>query len=97
MTRIDVFVRRYLFLEENLSKKDFRLIHMDRYALGKIVDVFIEKWDLKTLLDILKIYKDNKIKIWDFGLLNPITVYRKARIELSWWSDIKKNRNKNRE
>lgn len=92
MTRVDVLKRRYLFLEEALSKKDFNLVHMDRYALGKLVDVFLEHWGMKTFFEILKIYRENNIKIWDIGLFNPVTLFHKAKIELNWWKDIKKNR-----
>lgn len=92
MTRVDVLRRRYLFLKENLPKQDFRAVHMDRYALGKLVDVFIEHWGIQTFFEILKIYKDNHIKIWDVGLFNPVTLAHKAKIELGWWEDINKER-----
>ena len=92
MTRVDVLRRRYLFLEKNLGKKDFARIHMNRYAMGKLVDVFIEHWGMKVFFDILKIYKCNKIRIFDVGMLNPIEVFHKLRLELLWWRDIQKNR-----
>lgn len=92
MTRVDVLKRRYIFLEEHLSRKDFNAVHMDRYAFGKLVDVFLEHWGIKTLFEILKIYRENHIKIWDIGLFNPVTLLHKAKIELGWWGDIKKSR-----
>ncbi|MBR1738210.1 MAG: hypothetical protein IJ736_14575, partial [Firmicutes bacterium] len=91
-TRIDVLMRRYIFLRENLSKEEFRYAHIDRLALGKIVDVFIEHWGIGKLLHILRLYRKNHIHFFDLGLLNPVTLYRKAAIQLSWWSDIKKHR-----
>ena len=91
-TRIQVLVNRYVFLRENLSKKEFRYAHIDRLALGKLVDVFIEHWGMKKFFEILKLYHKNKVKYFDVGLLNPVTLFHKAKIELSWWMDIKKHR-----
>lgn len=91
-TRIDVLINRYTFLREHLSKKEFRYAHIDRLALGKLVDVFIEHWGLSKLFAILKKYHQNKVHYFDFGLLNPVTLFHKAKIELSWWMDIKKHR-----
>lgn len=91
-TRIDVLINRYTFLREHLSKKEFRYAHIDRLALGKLVDVFIEHWGISKLFSILKRYHKNKVRYFDFGLLNPVTLFHKAKIELSWWMDIKKHR-----
>lgn len=91
-TRIQVLINRYTFLREHLSKKEFRYAHIDRLALGKLVDVFIEHWGMKKLLWILKLYHANRIHYFDIGLLNPVTLIHKAKIELQWWLDIKKHR-----
>lgn len=91
-TRIDVLINRYTFLKEHLSKKEFGYAHIDRLALGKLVDVFIEHWGMKKLFEILRLYHKNKVKYFDIGLLNPVTLFHKAKIELSWWMDIKKHR-----
>lgn len=91
-TRIQVLINRYTFLREHLSKKEFRYAHIDRLALGKLVDVFIEHWGMKKLISILKLYHKNKIQYFDIGLLNPVTLFHKAKIELQWWMDIKKHR-----
>lgn len=92
MTRIDVVIRRYKFLEEHLSKKEFNYAHIDRYALGKLVDVVIEKWGPSKFFEILKLYKINHVKFFDLGLLNPITVYNVAMIEFKWWKGIHQER-----
>lgn len=91
-TRIDVLIERYTFLREHLSKKEFRYAHIDRLALGKLVDVFIDHWGISKFFSILKRYHQNKVHYFDFGLLNPVTLFHKAKIELSWWMDIKKHR-----
>lgn len=92
MTRIDVFVNRYLFLREHLTENEFKKLHMDRYALGKLVDVIIDKWGILTFIEVLEIFKNYDIKIWDIGLFNPYTLFHKVKIGLAWWRDIKKNR-----
>lgn len=91
-TRIDVLIRRYVFLREHLPKKEFRYAHIDRLALGKLVDVFIEHWGMRKFFHILKLYHENGVHYFDVGLLNPVTLFHKAKIELSWWMDIKKHR-----
>lgn len=91
-TRIQVLINRYTFLRERLPKKEFRYAHIDRLALGKLVDVFIEHWGASKLFHILKLYHKNKVRYFDIGLLNPFTLLHKAKIELQWWMDIKKHR-----
>lgn len=91
-TRIQVLVNRYVFLREHLPKKEFKYAHIDRLALGKLVDVFIEHWGISKLFQILKLYHKNQVKYFDLGLLNPVTLFHKAKIELSWWMDIKRHR-----
>lgn len=91
-TRIEVLINRYTFLRERLPKKEFQYAHIDRLALGKLVDVFIEHWGISKLFSILKLYHKNKVRYFDIGLLNPVTLFHKAKIELSWWMDIKKHR-----
>lgn len=91
-TRIDILINRYLFLREHLSRKEFCYAHIDRLALGKLVDVFIEHWGIKKLFAILRLYHKNGVRYFDIGLLNPVTLFHKAKIELSWWMDIKKHR-----
>lgn len=91
-TRIDVLISRYTFLRDHLSKKEFRYAHIDRLALGKLVDVFIEHWGMKKFFEILKKYHKNGVRYFDIGLLNPVTLFHKVKIELKWWMDIKKHR-----
>ena len=90
--RVQVLVNRYTFLREHLSKKEFGYTHIDRQALGKLVDVFIEHWGIQKLFSILKLYHENHVRYFDIGLLNPYTLFHKAKIELQWWMDIKKHR-----
>lgn len=91
-TRVEVLVHRYVFLREHLSKKEFRYAHIDRLALGKLVDVWIEHWGIRKFFQILRLYRKNRVHFFDIGLLNPVTVFQKAKIEFAWWNDIKKHR-----
>ena len=59
-TRIEVLINRYTFLREHLSKKEFRYAQIDRFALGKLVDVLIEHWGIRKLFQILKLYHQNQ-------------------------------------
>lgn len=90
--RIDILIRRYTYLKENLTKKQFRYAHIDRLALGKLVDVVIEHWGVRKFFEILGKYHKAHVAYFDVGLLNPVTVWHKAKIELAWWADIKKHR-----
>lgn len=90
--RIDVLIRRYTFLRDHLEKKQFKYAHIDRLALGKLVDVVIEHWGIRKFFEILHKYHKAGVHYFDIGLLNPVTVWHKAKIELAWWADIKKHR-----
>lgn len=90
--RVNVLVNRYVFLREHLPAKEFKYAHIDRLALGKIVDVVIERWGISKLFSILKLYHKNGVHYFDIGLLNPVTLFHKAKIEIAWWLDIKKHR-----
>lgn len=90
--RIRVLIRRYTFLRDHLSKRQFRYAHIDRLALGKLVDVVIEGWGIRKFFWILHMYHKAGVHYFDLGLLNPVTVWHKAKIELAWWADIKKHR-----
>lgn len=90
-TRIDVLIRRYCFLRENLSKKEFSYAHIDRLALGRLVETVVDGWGLKKLLSVLKLYRKNKVRFFDIGLLNPATLLYDAKKQLDWLRDIKKH------
>lgn len=90
-TRIDVLIRRYCFLREHLSKEEFKYAHIDRLALGRLVEVVVDGWGIKKLIDVLKLYHKHKIKFFDIGLLNPATLIYDAKKQLVWLIDIKKH------
>ena len=91
-TRVQIFVNRYTFLREHLSKKEFSYIHLNRQGLEKILNVFNEGYGIKKAFSIMKLYRKHDIKVFDIGLLNPYTLFHKANIVLKWWFDIKKHK-----
>lgn len=90
--RIDVLIRRYCFLRENLSKREFRYTHTDRLAMGRLVEVIVDRWGFRKLISVLGLYHKNKVKFFDIGLLNPITLLYSAKRQLAWLTEIKKHR-----
>lgn len=92
MSRVDVVIRRYNYLKDILPKKEFEYVHIDRYALGKLADVILEGWGIKTFFEILKLYIENGVAFFDIGLLNPCTILSLAKYELNWWIEIRKHR-----
>lgn len=65
--RVDVMIRKYCFLRENLSKREFRYTHVDRLALDKLVEVINGRWGISKLFAILRLYYKHKIKIFIFN------------------------------
>ena len=90
-TRIDVLIRRYCFLRDNLHKKEFGYAHIDRLALGRLVEVVSDGWGIKKLIHVLKLYHKNKVRFFDIGLLNPATLLYDAKKQLDWLREIKKH------
>lgn len=90
--RIDVLIRRYCFLREHLPKKEFQYTHIDRLALGRLVEVIVDHWGIRKLFAVLKLYHKNKVRFFDIGLLNPVTLLYDAKKQLTWLIDIKKHR-----
>lgn len=91
-TRIDVLVRRYCFLRDNLPKKEFKYTHIDRLALGRLVEVIADRWGIKKLFEVLRLYQKNKVRFFDIGLLNPVTLLYSAKKQLDWIMEIRKHR-----
>lgn len=90
--RTDLLIRHYCFLRENLSKKEFNLTHMDRLALARIVSVIVDHWGIKKLFEILRLYRRNKIKIFDIGLLRPETLLNTIKKAATYIKDMKRHR-----
>lgn len=91
-TRIDVLIRRYCFLREYLSSKEFRYTHTDRLALGRLVEVIVDRWGIRKLISVLRLYHKDKVKFFDIGLLNPATLLYSAKRQLTWLMEIKRHR-----
>lgn len=91
--RTALLIREYCFLRDNLSKEEFKLVHMERLALRRLViAAFIDRWGIKKLLEILRLYRKNKIKVFDIGLLNPIEFLRAIKKAVIYNNEMKKHR-----
>lgn len=90
--RVQVLINRYSFLRENLSTREFRYTHVDRVALARLVDIFMEKFGLSKFFSVLTLYRQNKISFFDIGLLNPFVFFHKVTIMLKWWGGINNSR-----
>ena len=66
---------------------------MERLALRRLViAVFIDRWGIKKLFEILRLYQKNKIRIFDIGLLNPIELLRAIKTAVIYNNEMKKHR-----
>lgn len=91
--RMQVFINRHNYLKEHLSKKEFNYVHLERIALGKLVDVVLDRYGFSKFMQVLKIYHENGVKFFKVSLLNPLSLFHNIKIKLLWWWDIEKNRN----
>lgn len=91
--RTDLLIREYCFLREHLSKEEFRLVHMERLALRRLViAVFIDHWGIKKLVEMLRLYHKNQIKIFDMGLLKPSELIQSFKKAARYNREITKHR-----
>ena len=90
MTRVEVLIDRYKFLETRLKPEEFKQIHLSWLALARIADAFISGYGIKTVLAIYKKFKESNIKIIDKEMFYPINVYRNIKTEIMWHMGIQK-------
>lgn len=75
--RVKVFIERYCFLKENLSKKNFDLLALSGKAL--MLEAFIGKYGIKEILHIYHLYRKNHVKVFVPRLiLNDINEIKKT-------------------
>ena len=86
-SRLDVVIRKYNFLKNRLSKKEFKSLNLN----GRGILIMAWRYDLgkKELFNAYRVLKKNKIKILELKLFNPIFVVRKTIFHLK-----KRNENK---
>lgn len=62
--RVDVMIRKYCFLRENLSKWEFRYTYVDCLALNMLMESITDHWGIRKLFAILRLYYKHRIKIF---------------------------------
>jgi len=74
--RTNVLIDKYLFLKENLSKEDCKLIGLDGLPIGRIYETWKKYKNVKKLLLYMKLFHKNKVKVLTPRLLNPAKVIK---------------------
>lgn len=83
-TRIDVKINRYVYLRERLSKKEFRWTHADYYMAGSLADAVLNKWGAKKTREILKKYRENKVKYLTWSMFDPSFLFHYIFLDFKW-------------
>ncbi len=87
-TRIDTKIRRYVFLREKLSKKEFRWTHSDYYMAGSLADAVLGKWGTQKIKEVFKKYRTNKIKYLTIYMFEPSFMFRYIFMDLKWRKEM---------
>jgi glycosyltransferase involved in cell wall biosynthesis len=83
-TRIDTKIRRYVFLREHLSRKDFNQTHVDYYMAGSLADAALGKWGKDKFAEVLKKYKKNGVKWLTIYMFEPSFLFRYILLDFKW-------------
>ena len=84
LIRCDVLINRYRFLKERLSADDFKLIHLNWYALARIVDAIMSGYGIRTTTEIYKKFKSVEMQILDKEMFYPGNMFRNIKTEILW-------------
>lgn len=90
MTRVDVFINRYHYLEEKLTDKEFKQIHLSWYATARITDAILSGYGMKTAIKTYRRFKAENIKIIDKEMFYPGNLLRNIKTEIMWHLGIKR-------
>lgn len=82
--RIDTKIRRYIFLRDRLSKKDFYQTHADYYMAGSLADAVLGKWPKGTLREVLRKYHDNNVKWLTIYMFEPRFLWHYIWLDFKW-------------
>lgn len=73
--RFQVFIRRYNFLKNRLSKEDFVLLNFSTHTRPFILKSM--KYGIIKLFKTLIVIQKNDVKFFQYALLNPIFIWKK--------------------
>lgn len=83
-TRIDTKIRRYVFLREHLSSKDFNQTHVDYYMAGSLADAVLGKRGKHKFAEVLKKYRKNGVKWLTIYMFEPSFLFRYILLDFKW-------------
>lgn len=76
--RLEVFIRKYHFLKDNLSRRQFRIL--DISGQEKIFTAVQNHYPAKKIWQVIRTLQKNKVAIINLQALNPLNIYRKIRL-----------------
>lgn len=94
MTRVDVLIDRYHYLEERLSPEKFRAIHLNWYATARIADAILSGYGVGVAFKTYEKFKSEGIRVVDKEMFYPWNLIKNVRTELIWHLGIAQSRNK---
>lgn len=74
--RTQVILDKYIFLKENLSKEDCKILKIDGLPIGRLYDMMKQYKSVKKLVSYLMLFRRNKVPVFTIRMLNPVIVYR---------------------
>ncbi len=83
-TRIDTKIRRYHFLREHLSGREFNQTHFDYYMAGSLADAAFGKWGMRKLVQVLGKYRRNKIRWMSIYMFEPSFLFHYIWLDVKW-------------
>ena len=83
-TLVDTKIRRYMFLREHLSSKDFNQTHVDYYMAGSLADAALGKRGMRKFAEVLKKYKKNGVKWLTIYMFEPSFLFRYILLDFKW-------------
>lgn len=83
-TRIRVKINRYVFLRERLTRKQLNQTHADYYMAGSLADAVMGKWGFKKVSEVIRAYRENKVRIVSLEMLKPSFLLHYILMDLKW-------------
>lgn len=80
MLRLNVFIEKYKFLENNLKKEEFRLLELT--GQGRIFNAIQNGYTVAQIFSIYKILRKHKVRIINAKMFNPQYVITSVREEI---------------
>ena len=80
--RTNVLIDKYLFLKDNLSIEDCKLIRIDGLPGGRIYEMMKQYKSVKKLFTYIFLFYKKKVPVFTWRMLNPIVVVKAIKKRL---------------